>query len=349
MADRTTQPADGVGLNPIYGNCSLLWNAVAPTKDQNSANTATTAGSNVTGAADGTYQSFISANGKLSFSITKPTTAYTIVLGLCFPEFDSSQGVAIEMPDNWRMENGTTGGAIRMFPVHSGVAAATEYVATVGSVNTNLWTVVLRWNGTTFSRYVKRGDNDATETTVSNAIASLGTGGAAQFNFGTNNDAAQAIGYYALAVLREDVGDAEAIAIRDNIWRIFAPEGGGVDAVSATGATASSTATPAKTGTGVTAAGGAMSSTPVIPVPTFTTEPLTTLDGSGIRASEAVDWTWFPLGVIGALDAITPLDGSGTTAADGTLVITGMSAGAGFVLATTADGGVYYEAGTAAL
>jgi len=64
-------------------------------------------------------------------------------------------------------------------------------------------------------------------------------------------------------------------------------------------------------------------------------------------ASTAVDWEWHAGGVIGsAVGTVT--NGSGTTNGSGVLVATGMTAGAGYLLATDGVGHVYYEEGTAA-
>ena len=67
---------------------------------------------------------------------------------------------------------------------------------------------------------------------------------------------------------------------------------------------------------------------------------------SGIlQASVALDWTWYP-GAIGATPTASLVHGSGATAGDGRLTAAGLSAGSGFILAKTADGAIYYEAGT---
>ena len=69
---------------------------------------------------------------------------------------------------------------------------------------------------------------------------------------------------------------------------------------------------------------------------------------SGIlQASVALDWTWYP-GAIGAAPTSSLVHGAGVTAGNGTLTVPGLSAGAGFLLAETADGAIYYEAGTVA-
>lgn len=95
--------------------------------------------------------------------------------------------------------------------------------------------------------------------------------------------------------------------------------------------TGTSTLTPG------TATGGAYGS--------FTSSPMYS---SGIlQASVALDWTWYP-GAIGAAPTAALVHGSGATAGDGTLTAAGLSAGSGFLLAETADGAIYYEAGTVA-
>jgi len=69
---------------------------------------------------------------------------------------------------------------------------------------------------------------------------------------------------------------------------------------------------------------------------------------SGIlQVSVALDWTWYP-GAIGAAPTSALVHGSGATSASGTLTASGLPTGAGFLLAETADGAIYYEAGTVA-
>ena len=82
---------------------------------------------------------------------------------------------------------------------------------------------------------------------------------------------------------------------------------------------------------------------------TFVTEPLINNTGT-ILGSKAVSWSWFPSGRIGSMGLVKAVDGSGTTAADGKLTVSGLSAGAGVlmvaILVTNAtNDAVYYEAG----
>lgn len=84
----------------------------------------------------------------------------------------------------------------------------------------------------------------------------------------------------------------------------------------------------------------------------FVTEPLMN-NTETILANQAVVWSWLPAGRIGALDTVTAVDGSGTTASDGTLTVTGLPAGAGILMVAVqvtgaTDDYVYYEAGTVA-
>jgi hypothetical protein len=70
-------------------------------------------------------------------------------------------------------------------------------------------------------------------------------------------------------------------------------------------------------------------------------------------ANQAVYWTWFPLGRIGSLSAITSQDGTGTTSGIGRLTVTGLSQGDGLMLVSVrntsaTDDYVYYQAGTVA-
>jgi hypothetical protein len=88
----------------------------------------------------------------------------------------------------------------------------------------------------------------------------------------------------------------------------------------------------------------------LVKLASFVTEPLINNTGT-ILASESVVWSWYPGGRIGSLTGITPIEGVGTTEADGTLIVAGLSTGAGLLMVgqrvtTAADDLVFYEAGT---
>lgn len=102
-------------------------------------------------------------------------------------------------------------------------------------------------------------------------------------------------------------------------------------------------ATGALTAGAATVAGAAARTGAVV---SFTTEAFMNNTETPL-ASTAVDWTWHAGGVIGSTGG-TLTHGSGTTNGSGVLVATGMSAGAGYLLATDGVGHVYYEEGTAA-
>ena len=79
----------------------------------------------------------------------------------------------------------------------------------------------------------------------------------------------------------------------------------------------------------------------------FISDAMENNTGAGLLASTSVTWTWWQ-GAIGA----TPTSlthGTGTTSAGGILSLTGLPAGAGFLIVRTADSaGVYYQPGTVA-
>jgi hypothetical protein len=84
----------------------------------------------------------------------------------------------------------------------------------------------------------------------------------------------------------------------------------------------------------------------------FVTEPLINNTGT-VLSNTAVVWTWWPAGRIGSIEGITAVDGTGTTESDGTLIVLGLSAGAGLLMVAVpntaaTDDAVYYEAGTVA-
>lgn len=78
----------------------------------------------------------------------------------------------------------------------------------------------------------------------------------------------------------------------------------------------------------------------------FTSDVMINNTGS-VLASTSIVWTWWHGGIGSTPTALT--HGTGTTNASGVLTVSGMAAGAGFLLARTTDSsGVYYQPGTAA-
>jgi hypothetical protein len=63
-----------------------------------------------------------------------------------------------------------------------------------------------------------------------------------------------------------------------------------------------------------------------------------------VQTSVSITWEWNK-GVIGSAKTST-IYGTGTTSGTGTYTATGLPSGNGFLLATTADGSVYYQTGT---
>lgn len=79
---------------------------------------------------------------------------------------------------------------------------------------------------------------------------------------------------------------------------------------------------------------------------TFVTDTWTN-NAETLRASEAFTGTWYAGGAIGTTGGAATLV-SGTLSAGGVATVTGLPAGAGFFLGKSADGGVFYQAGTVA-
>lgn len=77
----------------------------------------------------------------------------------------------------------------------------------------------------------------------------------------------------------------------------------------------------------------------------FTTDACTS--SGTLRASQSVSYSWFSGGVIGTSTG-TPTHGSGTLSAGATLTVTGLPAGAGYMMMKFSDGGICYQAGTVA-
>ncbi len=109
--------------------------------------------------------------------------------------------------------------------------------------------------------------------------------------------------------------------------------GGSGGSASASGGTGTSTGSGSG---GASTAGGAG---------TFTSDAMENNTGAGPLASVSVLWTWYH-GAIGAAPTSTT-HGTGSTNSSGVLSLTGLPAGAGFLLVRTMDAtGVYYQPGT---
>lgn len=107
-----------------------------------------------------------------------------------------------------------------------------------------------------------------------------------------------------------------------------------------------------------TAANGTTSGTAAVTVPaatgagSFVTEAMVNNTGQ-VLSNTSVRWSWFPGGRIGAFAGITPVEGVGTTNAQGQLTATGLATGAGLMVAAqwingATDDVVFYQAGTVA-
>ena len=118
----------------------------------------------------------------------------------------------------------------------------------------------------------------------------------------------------------------------------------GTGSIAAGAASAGGSATVAGatlTGTGTLAAGAASGGGA-----TFTTSAIHNNTGT-VQAAVNLVWEWHAGSVPGGVpDSVTY--GSSTTSGAGIAVLAGIPAGAGFLLAVTDDGAVYYESGTAA-
>lgn len=101
------------------------------------------------------------------------------------------------------------------------------------------------------------------------------------------------------------------------------------------------TGTGTGTGSGGAATGGATGTG------SFTSDVMENNTGAGLLASASVSWTWYK-GAIGSAPTSTT-HGTGATSVGGVLSLSGLPAGAGFLLVRTADSsGVYYQPGTVA-
>ena len=220
MPDITSQPTGDKGVNPLYSGAVFLWNGAVPGKNQINGATTSPKGTNTTGAA-GKFQHMSNTDGAFSFAITKPTTAYTLVIVSCHPTASVSSTKLVSIPGgNFRLESQTTGGGVYHTMVHTGsAAAANTYVTSVGSFNTNAWVYVAAYSSGTLRQYLKRGDG----TNGASVTESIGynNSGTAQIDIGEALGAAGQ-GVYAILLVPTDVGDTECQALRDNPWKMFA-------------------------------------------------------------------------------------------------------------------------------
>lgn len=220
MPDITSQPTGDKGVNPLYSSAVFLWNGAVPGKNQINGATTTPKGTNTTGSA-GKFQHMSNTDGAFSFAITKPATAYTLVVVSCHPTASVSSTKLVSIPGgNFRLESQTTGGGVYHTMVHTGsAAAANTYVTSVGSFNTNAWVYVAAYSSGTLRQYLKKGDG----TNGASVTESIGysNSGTAQIDIGEALGAAGQ-GVYAILLVPSDVGDTECLALRDNPWKMFA-------------------------------------------------------------------------------------------------------------------------------
>lgn len=227
MADWTSQPPDGTLARSEYTGALFLWNAIAPTKDQLTANTATLRGTTHVGGADGQYHVFDGPTTyNMQWSITKPASAYTLVVVSVHPTASIGQCKLVSIPGgNFRLESYTTGGGVYHEMTHTGSAsAANSYAISVGGFDSQMWTYVAAYNGTTLRQYEKQGDG-TNSTSYSETIA-YNNSGSSVIDLGSP-DTLTGQGLYAVLLLDNDVGDTECLALRDNAWRMFAPDSSG--------------------------------------------------------------------------------------------------------------------------
>lgn len=118
----------------------------------------------------------------------------------------------------------------------------------------------------------------------------------------------------------------------------------------------SSTQTLTITATSI--ADGTKAGTAIVTVPAaagagiFVSEKLVNNTGQ-VLSNISVRWSWYANGRIGALASITPVEGVGTTSAQGHLTLTGLASGPGLMVAAqwvhgATDDLVFYQAGTVA-
>lgn len=228
MADRTSQPATQIGVNPIYTNARFLWNAAVPLK--NSLNNADAAsglkGTDNTGTA-GKYRVF-GADGQMSWSVTLPTGAYTLVIVHAYPTANIEVATTLSMgtAGGVRLEPYTSGGGVYEAVVHTAVGSSQNTQVTgVGSFNSAPWVEVIGFTGAGGSpanqlrRYRKSGLGVNTGSTETLTYVTP-TGGTLYLGSPLNSTTQ---GIYAILLVEGDLGDAECRALRDNPWRMFDP------------------------------------------------------------------------------------------------------------------------------
>lgn len=224
MADRTSQPSTQVGPHSAYAaNCRFLWNAAVPNKNSLNGADSTSGlkGTDNTGTA-GKYRTW-GADGPMSFGVTFPTGAYTLVVVHAFPVASrgSAQTIHTASGTGFQCTPYTTGGGVYENYTHRGVAdSAQNQVTGVGGFNTNPWVEVFAYTGSQLRRYRKSGSGANTGGTETIGYVNPST----TINLGDNGNL-NTQGVYAVMLVAGDIGDTECLALRDNPWRMFEEDG----------------------------------------------------------------------------------------------------------------------------
>jgi hypothetical protein len=299
MADRTTQPATEVGINPIYSaNARFLWNAAVPNKNSldSSNSTSGLTGNDNTGTV-GKYRTWPTSASEMVFALTPPTGAYTLVVVHVFPTaslgsattFSTFSGTGVQCVPY------TTGGGVYENFTHRGAAGSVNNQVTgVGGFNTAGWVEVFAFTGSGGSpanqlrRYRKSGSGVETQGTETISYVSPSS----NVYLGDNGGVATQ-GLAAVMWIAEDVGATECEELRDNPWRMFEPEvtagfaaGATLGALEAGGSlSAIASAFVAGATLGSITAGGTLGPAPGV----ITSPPLRTNNGT-LLASTALDY-----------------------------------------------------------
>ena len=207
----TRQPPRAVGAAPGW---DLLWSASAAPINQAAGQTVAPVAPNQPGVA-GLWADYQSTSAAQTFAIP-PANTYTLFVVLAHPL--ASTGSAGRIVSNGsagvRLEAYTTGGGVYLNSVHTGVAAGVAFVTGVGGFDTQPWTYVFTYDGTTQRGWLRDSSGIISEASP----ATIGISTASQLDFGY---VATSCGIYAAGWRRGAVSPSKARELVANPWAQF--------------------------------------------------------------------------------------------------------------------------------
>lgn len=214
IADRwTKQPQRLVGAADDW---DLLWSASAAPVNQVNNQTAAPVAPNKPGVA-GVWTDYQSTSAVQTFAVPA-TSTYTLFVVLCQPlaNTGSNSRIFSNGSAGVRLEALTTYGGQYLYTTHTGVAAGVSWVTGVGTFDTQPWTYVITYDGTTQRGWLRDSSGLITEASP----ATIGISTASQVDFGSIGG--PSCGLYAAGWRRGALSTTAARQLLLNPWEAFA-------------------------------------------------------------------------------------------------------------------------------